>query len=138
MKPQYKNEHGMLIDGNFWLVHPQTGEAWDDASVSEFIENHVEPDNSPDIDALKKEGVTAIKQQAAERITAIDWKQQRAEERMSQAELGGEDQLAALEVAEAELLDVLHSREAIRQASNEAEAELLALEDAEAIESFEW
>ena len=138
MKPQYSTQNGMLIDGNFWLVHPQTGEAWQADSANAFIDNYQEPDNSPDIDALKQTAVSNIKQQAAERITALDWKLQRAEDRVSQAELGGESQISALELAEAELLVVLESRETIRKTSNEAETELMALEDAEAIEQFGW
>lgn len=138
MKPQYLNEKGMLIDGNFWLVHPQTGESWEQSSVSEFIDNYQAPDNSPDIAELKKAAVNTIKQQAAERITALDWKLQRAEDRVSQAELGGEAKISALELAEAELLEVLDTRETIRQASNEAEAELMALEETQTIEQFNW
>jgi hypothetical protein len=138
MKPQYSNEKGMLIEGNFWMVHPQTGEAWDQTSVADFVENYQAPDNGPSLDDLKKAAVTEIKQQAAERIVALDWKLQRAGDRVSQAELGGESQLSALEQAETELLNVLNEREAIRVASNEAEVALLALEDADAVEQFSW
>ena len=138
MNPQYSNEKGMLIDGNFWLVHPQTGENWEQASVAEFIENYQAPNNGPSIDDLKKAGVADIKQLAASKITALDWKLQRAEDRMTQAELGGESQIAALDEAETELVEVLKAREAIRQASNEAETALMALEDSAEIEQFSW
>jgi hypothetical protein len=138
MKPQYLNEQGMLIDGNFWLIHPQTGEAWDTASVKDFIDNYQAPDTTPDIALLKANALTEIKQQAADLITALDWKRQRAEDRVSQAELVGGADSEGLELAEAELLEVLNAREAIRVASNDAEAEVLELADAQAVEQFSF
>jgi hypothetical protein len=138
MKPQYSAENGMLVAGNFWQVHPQTGKAWTKTSVTKFINAYLPPDNSPSLDALKTAAVTKIKQQAATRILALDWTLQRAEDRVSQAALGGTDQEATLEQAEAELLNVLNAREDIRQASNQAETSVMALEDVEAVKDFSW
>lgn len=138
MKPQYLKQQGMLIEANYWMVHPQTGEAWDATSVKDFIDNYQAPDNRPKLDDVKSAGVVKIKQQAAEKITALDWKVQRAGDRVSQAELGGEPEHNALEQAETDLLEVLNAREAIRSASNAAEAQLMALEDIDAVEQFAW
>lgn len=138
MKPTYTPEEGMNIDGNFWMIHPTTGEDWDEASVAEFIESYEPPRIGPTIEERKTQGVQEIKREAAERITALDWKVQRANDRISAADLAGDTGAAALEQAEADLLDVLEAREAIREASNEAEAKLLLLETDEEIDAFEW
>ena len=138
MKPQYLTQHGMLIDGNFWQAHPHAGEAWSQSSAVEFIDSYEAPDNGPSLDELRAAALSEIKQAAASRISATDWKLQRAEDRLSQANLGDTDQITALDSAEAELLKVLNAREAIRQASNTAETQLLALESTEAVESFSW
>ena len=138
MKPQYTSEHGMMIDGNYWLVHPQTGQSWDKNSVADFIDNYVELEQGPSLEELKQQAVTKIKQQAGDKVTASDWRLQRAQDRVSHAELTTADNSTELKAAKAELLAVLKAREAIRQASNAAETQLLALEDKTAVEQFTW
>lgn len=138
MKPQYTTEKGMMIDGNYWLVHPQTGESWDESSVADFIDNYVEPEHGPSLEELKQQTTMKIKQEAGDKIAASDWRLQRAEDRVSHAELTTADNSTELQAAEAELLAVLESREAIRQASNAAETELLALDNKAAVEQFTW
>lgn len=138
MKPTYTPEKGMNIDGNFWMVHPFTGEAWDNDSVAEFIESYEASTFGPSLDDRKQQKVSAIKAEAANRITALDWKVQRANDHISQAELAGEAGASALELAEAELLAVLEAREAIRVASNEAEVKVLALDSEADIDVFAW
>ena len=138
MKPEYFTDKGMMIDGNYWLVHPQTGKAWTKTAATKFINAWQAPDTSPDLEALKQAAVRTIKQQAGERISAMNWQLQRAEDRVSLAALGGAEQTSELEQAEGVLLEVLNAREAVRQASDKAEADVEALTDAEAIEQFSW
>lgn len=75
------------------------------------------------VKALRK---ARIKQQAAVMITALDWRLQRAEER------------AALGVEGETPNDVMTEREAIRQASNRAEAEVEALANSDAVLVYSW
>ncbi|MFT4925743.1 MAG: PhoPQ-activated pathogenicity-related protein [Phenylobacterium sp.] len=138
MKPEYFADKGMAIDGNFWQIHPKTGKAWTKTSITKFINDYQEPDTSPNLEALKKAAVITIKLEAAQRIMALAWQLQRGEERVSRAALGGTEQSDALEQAENALLQVFNAREAIRQASNEAEVAVNALDDAAAVEKFEW
>ena len=140
MKPQYSAENGMLIDGNYWLVHPQTGEGWDEDSIDTFIATYKGPSNEISLDDLKQATIAKIKQQAGERIDATNWQLQRAQDRVSQAELLAinDAELETLAIAEAELLAVLDNREAIRQASNDAETQVKALDTLSAIEAFSW
>ncbi|SHO59260.1 hypothetical protein [Vibrio quintilis] len=80
-----------------------------------------------DIAELKSERITQIKQEAEERITCLNWRLQRAQERES------------LNVTDVETVeDVMKLREAIRTASNDAELAVNQLETVEAIESFSW
>ena len=137
MKPQYTQQNGMQIDGNYWLVHPQTGEGWTDETIAEFIDNYIEPDLSPKLEDVQQQAIGQIKQQAGVRISALDWQLQRAEDRIAHIELTGAEQ-DALAQAEADLLAVLNKRETIRQASNDAEAEVLTLTDVEKLSTFEW
>lgn len=135
MKPIYIRKQGMVIDGNLWQVHPQTGEPFNDENAKQFINDYQEVENRVDLDALKQEAISNIKRQAAQRIHALDWQLQRAEERLSQSELTGE---GAISDAESQLLEVLDEREAIRQQSNEAEAHLKRLQEQNAINEFTW
>lgn len=137
MKPQYIENEGMLIAGNFWQVHPQTCEPWSEETVAEFIESYQVPVTTPDVELLVSAGIKKIKRQAAERIVALDWKLQRAEERLSQTELSGGGS-EALEQAEDAVLAILDERDAIRTQSNIAEESLSALTDIGEIESFTW
>jgi hypothetical protein len=80
-----------------------------------------------DIDTLKSTRITQIKQEAQSRITALDWRLERAKER---AELGITDQET--------VQDVMQLREQIRMASNQAEIAVNQLTDAGAIQQFQW
>jgi hypothetical protein len=71
--------------------------------------------------------IRRIKEEAAERITAIDWKIQRANERIALGITG----------AQAELTAVYQSREDIRTASTTAEAAVL-LATVEDVKAFVW
>lgn len=71
--------------------------------------------------------VIAIKAEAERRITALDWRLQRAQEREQLGETGFET-----------VADVLSLREQIRQASNAAELAVSILTDASLVREFTW
>lgn len=71
--------------------------------------------------------VAEIKVEAERRITALDWRLQRAREREQLGETGVET-----------VADVLALREQIRQASNAAEAVVLELNTLEEVTYFTW
>lgn len=71
--------------------------------------------------------VVEIKAEAERRITALDWRLQRAQERERLGEAGVEA-----------VADVLVLREQIRQASNAAELAVSTLTDVSAVQAFTW
>ena len=79
------------------------------------------------LDEAKAAKVVEIKAEAERRITALDWRLQRAQER----ELLGE---AGLET----VTDVLAMREQIRQASNAAELAVSTLTEVSALQALTW
>ena len=80
-----------------------------------------------ELSAAKAARIELIKQESAERIATTDWRLERARER---AALG-------LDNPETEA-DVLAEREQIRQASNAAEAAVIALTMVEQVKTFSW
>ena len=81
----------------------------------------------PTLDEAKAAKVVEIKAEAERRITALDWRLQRAQEREQLGETGVET-----------VADVLALREQIRQASNAAETALDSLVNLDDILSFSW
>ena len=79
------------------------------------------------LDEAKAAKVVEIKAEAERRITALDWRLQRAQEREQLGETGVET-----------VSDVLVLREQIRQASNAAEVAVAALLTVEEVVSFSW
>ena len=79
------------------------------------------------LDEAKAAKVVEIKAEAERRITALDWRLQRAQEREQLGETGFEA-----------VTDVLALREQIRQASNAAEAAVDTLSSAEDVLGFSW
>ena len=75
----------------------------------------------------KAERIARIKTEAAERISATDWRLERARER----ETAGWGTLADVDA-------VLVERESIRQCSDQAEQIVMSLDDIEAVRTFEW
>ncbi|MFB2827648.1 hypothetical protein [Aeromonas veronii] len=71
--------------------------------------------------------IVEIKAEAERRITALDWRLQRAQERELLGETGFET-----------VADVLALREQIRQASNAAELAVSTLTDVGAVLAFTW
>ena len=79
------------------------------------------------LSTAKNNRIALIKSEAADRIAATDWRLERVRER---AALG-------LDTPETEA-DVLAEREQIRQASNAAEAAVIALTTVEQVNTFSW
>ena len=79
------------------------------------------------LDEAKAAKVVEIKAEAERRITALDWRLQRAQERERLGEAGVEA-----------VADVLVLREQIRQASNAAELAVSTLTDVSAVQAFTW
>ena len=79
------------------------------------------------LDEAKAAKVVEIKAEAERRITALDWRLQRAQERERLGETGVET-----------VADVLALREQIRQASNAAELAVSTLTEVSAVQAFTW
>ena len=79
------------------------------------------------LDEAKAAKVVEIKAEAERRITALDWRLQRAQEREQLGDTGVET-----------VADVLALREQIRQASNAAEAAVATLSSVEDVLWFSW
>ena len=79
------------------------------------------------LDEAKAAKIVEIKIEAERRITALDWRLQRAQEREQLGETGVET-----------VADVLALREQIRQASNAAELAVSTLTEVSAVQAFTW
>ncbi|WP_125781821.1 hypothetical protein [Pseudoalteromonas rubra] len=135
MSCEYFADKGMKIEGNYWLVHPQTGEAWDEESVAAFIAGYQPPHLSEAaIAARKDELVGEIKRAVYDCLEAQLWRVTKAQERVQLAQLGGSEAEQAAAALQAELA----KREALRQKSDEAELEVAELTSIEAIDAFSF
>ena len=81
----------------------------------------------PTMDEAKAATIVEIKAEAERRITALDWRLQRAQEREQLGETGVET-----------VADVLVLREQIRQASNAAELAVSTLTYVGEVQAFTW
>ena len=81
----------------------------------------------PTMDEAQATKIVEIKAEAERRITSLDWRLQRAQEREQLGESGVET-----------VSDVLVLREQIRQASNAAEVAVAALLTVEEVVAFSW
>ncbi|HHQ4892806.1 TPA: hypothetical protein ACSP31_000806 [Aeromonas veronii] len=81
----------------------------------------------PSLDVAIATKIAEIKSEAERRITALDWRLQRAQEREQLGESGVET-----------VADVLALREQIRQASNAAELAVSTLTEVGAVLAFTW
>ena len=81
----------------------------------------------PTLDEAQATKIVEIKAEAERRITALDWRLQRAQEREQLGETGVEP-----------VADVLALREQIRQASNAAEVAVAQLIDVAGVTAFYW
>ena len=81
----------------------------------------------PTMDEAQAAKIVEIKAEAERRITTLDWRLQRAQEREQLGEAGVET-----------VADVLALREQIRQASNAAEAAVATLTATHEVQAFTW
>ena len=81
----------------------------------------------PTMDEAQAAKIVEIKAEAERRITALDWRLQRAQEREQLGETGFET-----------VADVLALREQIRQASNAAELAVSTLTEVGEVLAFTW
>lgn len=84
-------------------------------------------EEAPALDAAIAAKIAEIKAEAERRITALDWRLQRAQEREQLGETGVET-----------VADVLALREQIRQASNAAELAVSQLTAVAEVTAFYW
>ncbi|AZZ99097.1 hypothetical protein [Pseudoalteromonas sp. R3] len=137
MSCEYFADKGMKIEGNYWLVHPQTGEAWDEESAAAFIAGYQPPHLSEEaIAARKDELVDEIKRAVYACLEAQQWRVTKAQEHLLAAELSRDD--AQQQEAKTSLQAELAKREALRQKSDEAELEVAELTSIEAIDAFSF
>ena len=83
--------------------------------------------NMNDVESAIAYKILNIKAEAERRISALDWRLQRAQEREQLGETGVET-----------VTDVLAMREQIRQASNAAELAVSTLTEVSAVQAFTW
>lgn len=124
-----------ILDGSGAVINTIIADA---EFANEFYQNswreRVVPEPGPEpapqpptLDEAKVAKVIEIKIEAERRITALDWRLQRAQEREQLGETGFET-----------VADVLALREQIRQASNAAELAVSTLTDVSAVQAFTW
>ena len=110
-----------LVDGN--VVDRYDGVT--DDEVKEIDARRAADKVAADFQAAKDARILEIKREAGERIAALDWKADRARERDF---MNGTKKLR----------EVYAEREAIREASDQAEADVAALGTLEEIRAFTW
>lgn len=110
-----------LVDG---MVVDRYGDVTDD-KVKEIDAQEAQNRRVADLQAARTARIQGVKREAGERIAVLDWKVTRAHER---------DRLNGSSTVEA----VYGEREAIRQASNQAEAAVAGLGTLEEIRAFIW
>ena len=122
-----------ILDGSGAVINTIIADA---SFADEFYPNSwrekakPEPEPIPQpitLDEAKAAKVVEIKAEAGRRITALDWRLQRAQEREQLGEAGFET-----------VTDVLVMREQIRQASNAAERAVATLVSVEDVLAFTW
>ena len=124
-----------ILDGSGAVINTIIADA---EFANEFYQNswreRVVPEPGPEpipqpitLDEAKAAKVVEIKAEAERRITALDWRLQRAQEREQLGEAGLET-----------VTDVLAMREQIRQASNAAELAVSTLTEVSAVQAFTW
>ena len=120
-----------ILDGSGAVINTIIADA---EFADEFYPNSwrekAKPEPEPEpitLDEAKAAKVVEIKAEAERRITALDWRLQRAQEREQLGKAGLET-----------VTDVLVMREQIRQASNAAERVVATLVSVEDVLAFTW
>mgnify|MGYP000096119895 CR=1 FL=1 len=107
-----------LIDGE--VVHTMLGK-----TLAQQLAQYNSAKEADSLQKYKESKIPLIKHKAAEKIMALDWQLERAKE---------QDQL---ENTTSKTLAVLQARQAIRDANNALEAEILACETREEIDAID-
>ncbi|MCG7536492.1 hypothetical protein [Pseudoalteromonas sp. OOF1S-7] len=137
MSCEYFADKGMKIEGNYWLVHPHTGETWDEASVEAFIAAYQPPNQSEDAIALRKAAlIREIKRAVYDCLEAQQWRVTKVQEHLLMAQLSRDD--VQQQEATVSLRAELVKREALRKKSDEAEQQVTELTSIEALDAFSF
>ncbi|KZN37590.1 hypothetical protein N474_04990 [Pseudoalteromonas luteoviolacea CPMOR-2] len=139
MSCEYFADKGMKIDGNYWLVHPQTGVAWNDTTVADFKQTYEAQQillEEERFAASKAEKLQEIKEAVFNKLGNEQWRVQKAQEHMLIAELSGDQ--AALGLSKSQLQELLAKREQLRKASDEAEVTIAEITTQAELDDFEF
>ncbi|TQF71840.1 hypothetical protein [Pseudoalteromonas luteoviolacea] len=139
MSCEYFADKGMKIDGNYWLVHPQTGVAWNDTTVADFKQTYEAQQillEEERFAASKAEKLQEIKEAVFNKLGNEQWRVQKAQEHMLIAELSGDQ--AALGLSKSQLQELLAKREQLRKASDEAEVTIAEFTTQAELDDFEF
>ncbi|ESP95466.1 hypothetical protein [Pseudoalteromonas luteoviolacea] len=137
MSCEYFADKGMKIDGNYWLVHPQTGVAWNDTSIADYKQAYEAQQillAETRLNDEKSEKLKSIKEAVFDKLSNEQWRVQKAQEHVLSAELAGDQ--AEIGLCKAHLAELLAQREQLRQASDEAEETLAQISTYEELEEF--
>lgn len=104
-----------------------TANKFENDSDLQFVDDTLEI--APDIDMIKANKISEIKQQATQLLADTEWQLQRAQER---------DALGMTLLESETPKAILSYREAVRRASNRAEIELSLLDNVTDINGFTW
>ncbi|WP_105168534.1 hypothetical protein [Pseudoalteromonas sp. T1lg23B] len=137
MNSYYDAQKGMYIDGSFWLVHPDTGERWNDSTAQAYLANSQSSDaEQQKLQFLKEQKVAEVKRLTYRRLTTEQWQLERAQERLEVAKLAQDS--ARVASATEVLSNVLAYRESLRQASNDAEAHIMQMSSLEELSNYHY
>ncbi|KZN34950.1 hypothetical protein N480_20405 [Pseudoalteromonas luteoviolacea S2607] len=139
MSCEYFADKGMKIDGNYWLVNPQTGVAWNDTTVADFKQAYEAQQillEEERFAASKAEKLQEIKEAVFNKLGNEQWRVQKAQEHMLIAELSGDQ--AALGLSKSQLQELLANRELLRKASDEAELTIAEFTTQAELDAFEF
>ncbi|AOT09350.1 hypothetical protein [Pseudoalteromonas luteoviolacea] len=137
MSCEYFADKGMKIDGNYWLVHPQTGVAWNSTSIEDYKQTYEAQQIVVAEERLKAEKanqLAAIKEAVFNKLNDEQWRVQKAQEHLLMAELAGDQ--AEIGLGKAHLAELLEQREQIRLASDKAELTLADISTSKELEEF--
>ncbi|MCF2856461.1 hypothetical protein L1286_03175 [Pseudoalteromonas sp. SMS1] len=137
MSCEYFADKGMKIDGNYWLVHPQTGEAWTDETVQDYYQTYETMQILQDEERFayeKQTKLNEIKQAVFQKLNQEQWRVTKAQEHALSASLAGDE--SAVTDANSKLATLLEEREALRKASDKAELTLCEITTQAELDTF--
>ncbi|KZN53301.1 hypothetical protein [Pseudoalteromonas luteoviolacea] len=137
MSCEYFADKGMKIDGNYWLVHPQTGVAWNSTSIEDYKKTYEAQQillEQERLESEKADQLAAIKEAVFNKLNDEQWRVQKAQEHLLMAELAGDQ--AEIGLSKADLAELLSQREQLRLASDKAEQTLADISTYEELEEF--